>query len=48
MKIQLTLEIKDEAYPHILYLLKHIEGVEIVEDIYTKEKTETLHKDENR
>ena len=48
MKIQLTLEVKDEAYPHILYLLKHMEGVEIVEDIYTEEKTETLHKEKKR
>ena len=45
MKVQLILEIADEAYPHILYLLQHIEGVEIVEDIYIEEKTETLHKE---
>ena len=44
----IDLEFTDEAYPHILYLLKHMEGVEIVEDIHTEEKTETLHKDENR
>ncbi len=48
MKMQLILEIKDEVYPYILYVLKYIEGVEIVEDIYIEEKTETLHKDENR
>ena len=48
MKVQLILEITDEAYPHILYLLQHIEGVEIVEDSYTKEKTETLHKEKKR
>ncbi len=48
MKIQLTLKITDEAYPRILYLLKHMEGVEIIEDIHTEEKTENLHKNENK
>ena len=48
MKVQLILEVKDEAYPHILYLLKHMEGVKIVEDSYTKEKKETLYKEKKR
>ena len=37
---------------HILisffYLLKHMEGVDISEDIHTEEKTENLHKDKNK
>ena len=39
MKIEMTLQVKDEAYPHIIYLLRHIEGVEILEDNYTQDKT---------
>jgi hypothetical protein len=37
-KKQIILHMSDEVYEHIIYLLKHLEGVEIVEDKYIEEK----------
>ena len=41
-KKQIILHISDEAYEHIIYLLKHLEGVEIVEDRYVEEKDQNV------
>lgn len=35
---QIVLHVSDEAYLHLVFLFKHMEGVEIVEDTYTKVK----------
>ena len=32
------LNVSDETYPHIIYLFKHMKGVEILGDNYTQEK----------
>lgn len=33
---QIILNVSDEAYPHLMFLFKHMEGVEIIEDRYIK------------
>jgi hypothetical protein len=35
-KTQIILNVSDEAYPHLMFFLKHMEGIEIVEDRYIK------------
>ena len=39
---QITLHIADEAYEHIIYLLKHFEGVNIIEDYYTEDTRDVV------
>ena len=34
---QLTINVSDEVYEHLIYFLKHMEGVEIIKDSYTEE-----------
>lgn len=47
--IQMVLEVSDEAYPHIKYILEHMEGVDIVEDTYIEnnDKYESINKVSN-
>jgi len=34
---QLTINVSDEVYEHLIYFLKHMEGVKIIEDNYIQE-----------
>ena len=40
LPIRIVLEVSDEAYPHIKYILEHMEGVDIVEDTYIENNDE--------
>ena len=43
--IRMVLEVSDEAYPHVKYILEHMQGVDIVEDTYIDESMKEVSND---